>query len=245
MPHRPDPGSTSPSAEPERIARILLVDDVRRFIELLKNYLRRTTCRVATARTGPEALAICRRDKPDLVFLDEAMPEMSGLEVCRALKADPLLRAVPVVLVTARDRVGECRDAGCDEAIVKPVRQEDFLETVRRFAPLRERLEDRIPISLRVEFTVRSAAYAAFTKDLSPHGMFLKSPRPFALGTRLQLTLHLPGGRPALRLAGEVRRVVEATPGSHLIPGVGVRFTEVDPEALKALREFIAERRPR
>jgi uncharacterized protein (TIGR02266 family) len=244
VPRRPVPGAASQHSEPERVARILLVDDTRRFIDLLKNYLRRTTCRIVSVRTGSEALAFCRQDRPDLVFLDEAMTEMDGLEVCRALKADPLLKSVPVVIVTARDRVGECRGAGCDEVVVKPVRQKDFLETVRRFAPLRERLEDRIPISLRVEFTVRSAAYSAFTKDLSPHGMFLKSPRPFAPGTRMQITLHLPGGRPALRLEGEVRRVVETAPGGQLIAGIGLRFTEVDPETLKALQEFIAERRP-
>src|SRR5882672_3147866 len=75
----------------ERIVRILLVDDVLPFIELQKNYLKRTTCRILTARTGSQAIRVCRLDRPDLIFLDEAMPGMDGIEACRHLKADPLV----------------------------------------------------------------------------------------------------------------------------------------------------------
>ena len=227
---------------PDRVARILLVDDARRFLELLKTYLKRTTCRVATARTAAEALRISRQEPPDLVFVDSAVGEEDGLGVTRAFKDDPRLRVIPVVMVSVRDRREECLRAGCDGVLTKPVVQEDFLETVRRFVPLLERLEGRIPVSLRAEFTAPSGAYTAYTKDLSPNGAFLKTNRPFAVGTRLKLTIHLPGGRPPLRLAGEVRRIVEAGAGSPLLPGVGVRFLEVPGEALRVLQEFIAGR---
>ncbi len=233
-----------PSAAPdgERIARILLVDDVRRLIDLLRNYLKRTTCRVLTARNGAEALRICEKERPDLVFLDASLTGMDGLEACRVLKGDPRLRSIPVVLVTSRERTKECLQAGCDDVITKPVTQEEFLARVRRFVALLERGENRIPASLRVEFKAPAGVYTAYTKDLSPHGTFLKSPRPFAPGTRLRLTLHLTRGQPALELVGEVRRVVEAAPGSPLLPGVGIRFIDVTPAASKALEEFISER---
>jgi len=81
--------------------------------------------------------------------------------------------------------------------------------------------------------------------------MFLKSPRPFAIGARLRLTLHLPmrpaAGGPrittSLSLEGEVRRVVRPSPGEHLLPGVGVRFLEMSPEAMDCIETFIASRR--
>ncbi len=236
----------------ERIVRILLVDDVLPFLELQKAYLKRTTCRVVTARTGAQALQICRQDRPDLVVLDEAMPVMDGIEACRHLKADPVAGAVPVVLLTTEARRADCLRAGCDDVLIKPFDAPAFLETIRRHAPLLERLESRIPVSCRVEFSARTGAYTAYTRDLSPHGLFLKSPRPFALGTRLRLVLHLPGpaggGRRRTRpleMLGEVRRVVRPAPGSSLLPGVGVRFLEMPPETLRAIEEFIAARRVR
>ena len=240
------------AASGERIVRILLVDAVLPFLELQKAYLKRTTCRVATARTGAQALQICRQDRPDLVVLDEAMPVMDGIEVCRYLKADPLAAAVPVVLLTTEARRADCVRAGCDDVLIKPFDAPAFLETVRRHAPLLERLESRIPVSCRVEFSARTGTYTAYTRDLSRHGIFLKSPRPFTVGTRLRLVLHLPGSRGGasrqtrpLQMLGEVRRVVRPAPGSSLLPGIGVRFLEIPPEALQAIEEFIAARRAR
>jgi len=236
----------------ERVVRILLVDDVLPFIELQKAYLKRTSCRVVTARTGVQALKICRQDRPDLVILDEAMPEMDGIEACRHLKADPVVGSVPIVIVTTEGRREDCLRAGCDDVLIKPFDAPAFLEKVRRYAPLLERLENRIPVSCRVEFSARTGSYAAYTRDISPHGLFLKSVRPFAIGTRLRLVLHLPvrqdpAGRRTrpLELQGEVRRLVRPAPGSHFLPGVGVRFLDIPPEALMAIEEFIAARRIR
>jgi len=237
----------------ERVVRILLVDDVLPFIELQKNYLKRTTCRILTARTGSQALKLCRQDPPDLVLLDAAMPEMDGVSTCRSLKADPVLGRIPIVIVTSPDRREECARAGCDDVLIKPFESSAFLDTVRRFVPLLERREGRIPVSCRVEFKAKVGSYTAYTRDLSGHGMFLKSPRPFALGARLQLLIHLPARRGAgpaerpapLRIEGEVRRVIRPAPGSHLLPGIGIRFVDADPEVLRAIEEFIAARRAR
>ncbi|MFQ5878225.1 MAG: response regulator [Acidobacteriota bacterium] len=226
----------------EKLARILLVEDVRRLVELMKNYLKRTTCRILTARNGAEAIRICRHEMPDVVFLDAAMQEMSGIEVCRTLKADPALRSIPVVLVATRDRAEECRAAGCDDVLGKPVVQEEFLTRVRRFVALHERSEERIPVSLRVEIRTRGGTLACYTKDLSLHGAFLKAGGSLAVGARLRLALHLPRDRGTIELEGEVRRIVRPTAGSHLLPGAGVRFLSVPPAARQALREFIDER---
>ena len=252
MPRPGAPQGTRSSAGEERVVRILLVDDVLRFIEMEKAYLKRTTCRIVTARTGAQALKICRQDRPDLVVLDEAMPVMDGIEACRHLKADPIVGSVPVVIVTTEGRREDCLRAGCDDVLIKPFDAPAFLEKVRRYAPLLERLESRIPVSCRVEFSARTGNYTAYTRDLSLHGIFLKSPRLFTVGTRLRLVLHLPGPpggasrrtRP-LEMLGEVRRVVRPVPGSNLLPGVGVRFLEIPPEALLLIEEFIAARRAR
>jgi len=237
----PEPGSPAGG----EVARILLVDDVRRLIELMTHYLNRTTCRILTARSGEETLRVCRRERPDLIFLDDTMSAGGGMEVCRSLKADPLLRHVPVVIVANRDRAADCRAAGCDDVLTKPVGKEEFLERVRRYVALRERVEERIPASLRVEVGALSGTDTTFTKDISAHGLFLKTRRSYAPGARLRLAIHLPRGRQPVRLEAVVRRVVVPAPGSHMLAGIGVQFTRMAPEVDRALAEYIAGRRAR
>lgn len=85
-------------------ATILLVDDDPDILRLLTMTLRPEGFRLLSATDGNEALAIARAERPDLLLLDWNMPGRSGLEVCRALRAesDPRLRNVPVVLLTAQ-----------------------------------------------------------------------------------------------------------------------------------------------
>jgi uncharacterized protein (TIGR02266 family) len=235
------PGPVPAEPAVPHAARILLVDDLVPLLEAHRSYLRRTTCRILTARTGLEALAVCRRERPDLIFLDASLPGMDGMEACRAIKSDAALAAIPVVLLAPAEREADCRSAGCDEVLGKPVSQQTFLLAVRRFVKLKERQERRIPASLRVTFTARAVTYTAYTKDLSPRGLFLKSGRPFVPGTVLALQIPLPGGT-VVRATGEVRRNVERKGGSHLLPGIGVLFTAIDPEAVRAIEEFITTR---
>jgi CheY-like chemotaxis protein len=224
----------------EIVARVLLVGDVLPVLELQRHYLKRTSCTILTARTGREALAACRRERPDLALMDAAIPDIDGIEACRILKADPLMKAIPVILAAAAGAAEACHAAGCDDVMVKPITQAAFLDTVRRFVALRERQENRIPASLRVEFTAGAGRYTAYTRDISSRGLFLKSPRPFSVGTLLKMLVHLPAG--TVTVEGEVRRIVERVPGSHLLPGLGVAFVDPEPEPRRLIDAFIRDR---
>jgi DNA-binding response OmpR family regulator len=118
-------------AEP---ARILVVDDLAANVRLLCGLLEGEGYSVATAHNGASALASIHSDPPDLVLLDVVMPGMSGLEVCRALRAEPHLAMLPIVLVTALDPDEERvrgLEAGADDFIGKPFNQAELLARVR------------------------------------------------------------------------------------------------------------------
>ena len=120
------------------LPRILLVDDVRLFLELEKSYLNLTQAQVLTAANGQEALELVRSMRPDLVFLDLYMPVLDGAACCTAIKGDPELVAIPVVMVTTGGKPEEvelCRAAGCDGLLTKPIDRSAFLDTVSRFIP--------------------------------------------------------------------------------------------------------------
>jgi two-component system alkaline phosphatase synthesis response regulator PhoP len=113
---------------------ILVVDDERDILELLKYNLEKEGYRVQTAHNGKEALR-CARQHPDLVVLDVMMPELDGWEVCKAIRKDPATASTPIVFLTARDsEVDEVvgLELGADDYMTKPVRVRTFLARVKR-----------------------------------------------------------------------------------------------------------------
>ena len=114
--------------------RILIADDSPEFIEALKDALESEKYAVATAGDGEAALAAVRADPPDIAVLDLQMPKRNGFEVCRALRDDPLLENLPVIILSAadsRDSKIECLDLGADDFINKTVGLGELLARIR------------------------------------------------------------------------------------------------------------------
>lgn len=130
-------------------ARILVVDDTAPNVKLLEQVLLLAGYEVVTAASGEEGLAKVVFAKPDLVLCDVVMPEMSGYEVCRALRANPATALLPVVMVTALDPETERIkgiEAGADDFLSKPINQPELLARVRsllRIRALHRKVEDQ------------------------------------------------------------------------------------------------------
>lgn len=102
--------------------RILVIDDDKPSRELAARLVDNLGHSPVTADDGAHGLALARSERPDLLLLDLYMPAMSGLEVVRAIRADPSLRAVPVIAVssgTTEDQEAAL-SAGCNEFLAKP-----------------------------------------------------------------------------------------------------------------------------
>ncbi len=103
--------------------RILVIEDEPDIAEVLEYNLSREGFRVIGARDGEEGLDLVKRHFPDAILLDRMLPKLDGLEVCRRLKADPALRTIPVIMVTAKGEVDDIvagLEAGADDYITKP-----------------------------------------------------------------------------------------------------------------------------
>ena len=113
---------------------ILVVEDEDALATLLQYNLDKEGYRVSIAADGEEALVLASEHQPDLVVLDWMLPKVSGIEVCRRLRARPETRNVPILMLTARgeesDRVRGL-DTGADDYIVKPFSMTELSARIR------------------------------------------------------------------------------------------------------------------
>ncbi len=142
--HDSAPADAGQRQEAEGLADILIVEDNADMRRLLTFVVGREFS-VRTARNGREGLDEIRRHAPDLVLTDVMMPEMSGTELCRAIKSDPATEGLPVILVTSkaeREMKIEGLEGGADDYVTKPFHPRELLARVRSFVHLHQLQRD-------------------------------------------------------------------------------------------------------
>lgn len=225
--------------------KILLVDDTRLVLELEKSFLKLSHVEVLTAMNGVEALALIRKDPPDLIFMDMNMPEMDGLACCSELKADPFLSSIPVIMLTTAGREGDrerAMQAGCDDFLTKPIDRREFLEKARSYTDAVDRRDLRVPCQFPAIFVLGGSPVGAQVLDVGDGGVFLASHEPVRLDTVLRLALYLPEGNPQLReLTGRIAWLNEdgKRVNPTLPPGFGVEFQDLEEGTRSALKHLV------
>ncbi|WP_420342586.1 phosphate regulon transcriptional regulator PhoB [Paenirhodobacter sp.] len=113
---------------------VLVVEDESAQREVLQYNLEAEGFRVAMAVNGDDALLMVREEKPDLIVLDWMLPNVSGIEICRRVKANPETRAIPIIMLSARseeaDRVRGL-ETGADDYVVKPYSVVELMARLR------------------------------------------------------------------------------------------------------------------
>lgn len=116
---------------------VLIVEDTPSEMELISHYLREGGYMVISALTGKEAINKAIEQRPDVILTDVVMPGMSGFELCRSLKRNPVTEKVPVVICSSKnleiDRLWGMKQ-GADAYITKPFTKEQLIRVVKSFA---------------------------------------------------------------------------------------------------------------
>jgi phosphate regulon transcriptional regulator PhoB len=127
-------------------ATVLVIDDEKDLVELVRYNLEQAGYDVIAAADGKAGLEVARKHLPDLVVLDWMMPGMDGLEVCRQLRADARTARLPLIMLTAKaseaDRVVGL-ELGADDYLVKPFSPRELVARVK--AHLRRRVQETAP----------------------------------------------------------------------------------------------------
>jgi two-component system, OmpR family, phosphate regulon response regulator PhoB len=116
------------------VAKILLVDDEPAQLELLRYNLEKAGFETILANNGRDAILMSEEREPDLVVLDWMMPETSGIDVCRELRARADMRFLPIIMVSARGEEGDRAlglDSGADDYVSKPFSPRELVARVK------------------------------------------------------------------------------------------------------------------
>ncbi len=126
--------------------KVLIVEDEKDILQLVKMYFEKEGFRTLTAATGTEALRQVRSEHPDLVILDLMLPEIDGLEVCKKIRLTPQTATLPIIMLTAKSEESDTvvgLELGADDYVSKPFSPKALMARVKALFRRIERTADR------------------------------------------------------------------------------------------------------
>jgi CheY-like chemotaxis protein len=228
--------------------KILLVDDSRFYLELEKGFLRRTEAELLTARNGAEALGLIRMHTPDLVYMEQDLPQMDGAACCRQMKSDEFMKKIPVIMIHDLSNIKGailCRESGCNAVLKKPLQRTSFLAMGKQFLTLVERREKRVPCRQLVILRRGDVCFCVTSVDLSEGGMYVGLDQHLNEADNFDMSFVMPGS--SSDLVEAFGRVAWTNQGSKrskstLPPGVGIEFKNVSAGGSELIRNFVEKK---
>jgi len=223
--------------------KILIVDDEPKIVDLVRAYLEKDGYKTLVAYDGKTALELARREKPALIVLDLMLPEVSGLDVCRQLRATS---TVPIIMLTARDEESDKLiglELGADDYVTKPFSPKELVARVRavlrRTQAASTTTANRLSLGdITIDFEAREVTVGEVPVELTPTEFNLLGALMRNAGrtlTRLQLLDAAMGEafegyeRTIDTHIKNLRRKIEKDPANptyiQTVYGVGYRFT--------------------
>ena len=225
--------------------KILLVSDVQLFLEQEKTFLNTGDFTLLKAFSGTEALEIVRNERPDLVFMDISLPDISGDKCCYTIKSDEGLGEIPVIMITdgvnAED-FERCLQAGCDDIIIKPINRHYLLAIAHKFLNVRHRKTPRFVARLLVQYgTDQGSLRSDYSVNLSTGGIFVETGSFLPIDTPLTIEFILPQKDISIRTKGSVAWInhPELKIKPNLPVGMGIQFLDISSEGMEAIGQFI------
>ena len=225
--------------------KILLVDDVDFFRDVMCDYFKRTPATIITAAGGEEAITLAMREWPDLMYMDVAMPGMGGIEACQKIKEHPTLKKIPVLLIFTPDRDASIKDveaSGCDGYLAKPFGREEFLNLGHRHLFNIERRERRVPCQMTVQFTINGKEYQGRGVDLSLHGVYVEFRDEIPPNSRVNATFLLPTvSAEMINISGRIAWVNQGFPRQNmaLAQGFGIEIQSIEMNSVEIIRSYM------
>jgi len=221
--------------------KILLVDDVKLFLEMQKGLLDSSYVQLFTAANGLEALSVARQEAPDLIITDNHMPIMDGITCCQEIRKDPQLKHIPVIIISNATNDSDKQkylSMGFNDIIPKPIDSKLYLATIRKYIAAVERRGARLPFSVAATITTKTGIHNAQTIDISMKGLQLSSQLSPLQNDQIEISFNLPGSDSLLEVVARVawvKPVNQGTSGSR--SAFGVEITAITGKGIPFVRK--------
>lgn len=236
--------NVTPNIQERKSRFLMVVDSDADSRSYLCSLLQRFNYPSFSAETAKDAIETATTAVPLLVVTSLHLKDMDGYDFIRLLKEHPKTADVPVIAVNKQEDLAvrkRCLDLGAVGCLYHPMSAEALYRIVQVAIEKNPRACMRIQTNqpVKVIDTRHDSLYGAYTLDLSEHGMFLRTVNPAVPNARLSLQLDL-GGR-LISTEAEVLYSCKAGEEPYKEPGIGLRFTRIDPRDQERIRHFIMQ----
>jgi uncharacterized protein (TIGR02266 family) len=226
---------------------ILLVDDTRLFIEQEMSLIYRDDIEVLVAHNGAEALKTIVEKMPDIVFMDLYISGMDGAKCCHTIKSDKSLCHIPIIMIIQgvnQEEFERCRQAGCDDIIVKPIKHLFFTAQIKRHLNIQLKKSTRFTAPLLIQYYCGSdpaRVLSNYSVDLSTGGMFIETKELLPIDSPLNIEFIVPEDGRIIKCSGRVSWLnhPESIKNQNLPTGMGLQFMNLSMDDMDSLRKFI------
>jgi DNA-binding response OmpR family regulator len=218
--------------------KVLIVDDDASTCEVLQTMLHAADIQALTLTDSGRAVEMLRSERFDAVFVDVNMPAPDGMEVTRAIRSSRQNQKTPVIMMTGDDDpavVARGFKAGVSFFVYKPLIKERVLNLARvtqSVNQLERRRFHRVAVKRRVEVQLNDGILEGESIDVSLNGVLIRSPRTFAVGTKVKVRLFLSPAKAPITGDGTVARI--PSPDT-----MGIQLDKIDKAETKLLQEFL------
>ncbi|MBI4690124.1 MAG: response regulator [Nitrospirae bacterium] len=221
--------------------KILIVDDLRPFVEEEKNILSRSDVQIFTASSGQEALSLHKNVKADLMVIDLEMPGMTGDELCSTIRRAPDLKFVSVLMVTRprENDIARCRICGANDYVTKPIKPDILLEKAINLLGVAVRKAYRVFVNISVEGEKGQVKFTATTVNISTTGFLIETRKALNIGDVVHCSFFLMSSA-TISVMGEIVRTIKK-PASD-VKQYGIKFTDISDAGRRTIEEFIKSR---
>jgi CheY-like chemotaxis protein/Tfp pilus assembly protein PilZ len=225
---------------------ILVVDGSKTLVLYMGIMLKRMGFNVVPADTGLEALKLMKMVTPDMVLLDSFLPSLDGLETLERIRRGAHTKEVPVVVMMQQEDEEfsqACKKAGCNGILPKPIPMDLLHEYIQDFifSPLGFRRKHlRVQTDIGVYISWDEAVREFRTDAVSEGGVYVKTPSPFKVGTKVGVTL--PYKESSIKLDGVVIYIKNmADERVAMPPGMAIEFRDVPARVMLTLNRLVSE----
>ncbi len=219
------------------VKKVLLVDNLRPFLEKETSILSNRGLQVFSAVSGEEALAIHRKERFNLIIASLDMPGMSGDALCSLLRSDGDLKSVSIIIICENRKadLDRCARCGANSFITKPFDPQTFIDKVSRLIEIPKRSGVRVLIKVSVNGKSKSESFFCSSVNISTAGILLELNRVFSKGDLISCSFFIPGSS-NITVDCEVMRVTNISPE---ISHCGARFIGLSREHASAIDAFV------